>query len=295
MHTTCPECRTTFRVSPAQLDARRGLVRCGYCQAVFNAYDTLVPDAEAPAATPAESPDEASPAWDIPPPSLPESLKRERPEAEHDFSSEHDQADAEAADDDYILHLGAEDDKVPSPPPADSTDAILLSDLPTRERRAGASKVPWVLLNVALLLVLLGQSAYFLRGSLVAWLPELRPQLESACKTLGCRIPLASEVEALRIEASSLETDPEQPNRATLRVSISNRSRQAQQWPYLVLKLTDWRGIALAQRAFKPEEYLGKGATIAGGVAPMSEQEFRLDLDLTGLSASGYEVVAKYR
>lgn len=48
MRTTCPECRTTFRVAQAQLSARRGLVRCGHCQAVFNAYDTLLPDLEEP-------------------------------------------------------------------------------------------------------------------------------------------------------------------------------------------------------------------------------------------------------
>ncbi len=50
MQTTCPECRTTFRVSQEQLGVRRGLVRCGHCGAVFNAYDTLLPElADAPA------------------------------------------------------------------------------------------------------------------------------------------------------------------------------------------------------------------------------------------------------
>lgn len=44
MHTTCPECGTTFRVYQAQLGLRRGLVRCGHCNAVFNAYDTLQPE-----------------------------------------------------------------------------------------------------------------------------------------------------------------------------------------------------------------------------------------------------------
>ena len=50
MQTSCPACQTTFRVSQDQLGLRRGLVRCGQCNAVFNAYDTLLPElAEPPA------------------------------------------------------------------------------------------------------------------------------------------------------------------------------------------------------------------------------------------------------
>ncbi len=42
MLTRCPACETTFRVSSEQLKARQGKVRCGECQAVFNALDSLV-------------------------------------------------------------------------------------------------------------------------------------------------------------------------------------------------------------------------------------------------------------
>ncbi len=42
MLTRCPQCETTFRVTPEQLKARQGRVRCGECQEVFNALDTLI-------------------------------------------------------------------------------------------------------------------------------------------------------------------------------------------------------------------------------------------------------------
>ncbi|HTH39253.1 MAG TPA: DUF3426 domain-containing protein [Rhodocyclaceae bacterium] len=45
MFTRCPTCTTTFRVTPEQLKARLGRVRCGQCQAVFNALDSLVEEA----------------------------------------------------------------------------------------------------------------------------------------------------------------------------------------------------------------------------------------------------------
>lgn len=59
MLTRCPGCETTFRVTAEQLKARHGQVRCGACQKVFNALDTLV---EAPAiiATPVPPAEEAA-------------------------------------------------------------------------------------------------------------------------------------------------------------------------------------------------------------------------------------------
>lgn len=42
MKTRCPACATTFRVNPEQLKARAGKVRCGKCDSVFNALDTLI-------------------------------------------------------------------------------------------------------------------------------------------------------------------------------------------------------------------------------------------------------------
>jgi predicted Zn finger-like uncharacterized protein len=42
MLTCCPACTTSFRVTPEQLKVRAGKVRCGKCQTVFNALDSLV-------------------------------------------------------------------------------------------------------------------------------------------------------------------------------------------------------------------------------------------------------------
>lgn len=39
MRTRCPECGTVFRVTSEQLRRKAGKVRCGHCQAVFNAFD----------------------------------------------------------------------------------------------------------------------------------------------------------------------------------------------------------------------------------------------------------------
>ena len=48
-----PSCATHFRVTPEQLKARTGRVRCGECQNVFNALDSLI---EEPVVVPASMP-----------------------------------------------------------------------------------------------------------------------------------------------------------------------------------------------------------------------------------------------
>lgn len=46
--TTCPHCRTVFRVNPVDLGRREGLVKCGRCGAVFNGYETVAGSAMSP-------------------------------------------------------------------------------------------------------------------------------------------------------------------------------------------------------------------------------------------------------
>lgn len=78
-YTRCPECQTIFHVTPAQLEARGGLVRCGICASAFQADQHLfaalpgdhAPPAEAARTEPMAPPDAvttrpAIPADDLP-------------------------------------------------------------------------------------------------------------------------------------------------------------------------------------------------------------------------------------
>ncbi|HEY6897258.1 MAG TPA: zinc-ribbon and DUF3426 domain-containing protein [Rhodocyclaceae bacterium] len=49
MLTHCPVCATTFRITPEQLKARQGRVRCGQCATVFNALEVLIDETPATA------------------------------------------------------------------------------------------------------------------------------------------------------------------------------------------------------------------------------------------------------
>lgn len=70
MLTRCPTCTTTFRITPEQLKARLGRVRCGQCQAVFNALDALVEESSTLAPGLAGSNLAPPPSLPEPPPSV---------------------------------------------------------------------------------------------------------------------------------------------------------------------------------------------------------------------------------
>ncbi len=50
MYAQCPACLTTFKVTPAQLTARGGMVRCGICSAIFHAKQRLLQVSPTPGA-----------------------------------------------------------------------------------------------------------------------------------------------------------------------------------------------------------------------------------------------------
>lgn len=58
MITRCPACSTAFRVTPPQLQAQHGMVRCGLCAHVFDGFETLATqrDDPPPAAMQPETP-----------------------------------------------------------------------------------------------------------------------------------------------------------------------------------------------------------------------------------------------
>src|SRR3970282_1278136 len=67
--TRCAHCHTMFRITPEQLQAHGGQVRCGRCMQVFNGLAALVPDM--PAAPAMAEPAAASGSPAAVPPSAP--------------------------------------------------------------------------------------------------------------------------------------------------------------------------------------------------------------------------------
>ncbi|MDP2834618.1 MAG: DUF3426 domain-containing protein [Pseudomonadota bacterium] len=327
MLTTCPECHTTFRVTQEHLGLRRGLVRCGHCTVVFNAYDSLLAELVAPPDEPDKIEEERvgrksgfiapsaamssegagmKPARDTVPgavgagditPAFPTYMP-ETPPDEPD-KVEEERVGRKSG---FIAPSAAMSSEVPRESrmaDEETSDSILLSELPTRIKRATPTGRPrFILKRLAALLLgglLLLQTAVFLRAEIAAVLPATRPLLHALCQPLNCVVPLPRQLDKTAITASSLEHDAENKSRARLSLLLANRSGQIQTWPHIVLTLTDVRDAPVAQRVFAPKEYLAKDARLAAGMAAGEEQEIRLDLDTGTLAATGYALDLAYR
>ncbi len=271
--TLCPKCNTRFRISEQQFDACNGLVRCGRCQAVFDARENMQNDQPDP--------------------------RLDSPIAD----TVHEQVEDGAAQ--IGLHeIPAQFDNVHSSVAAIGNPANAAPFIRTREtaftRAAGDNtellplpeKPAWPLAaaNLALLLILLLQGAYLFRVQLAADIPGLKPALVSFCKFYRCTVPLPRRLDLMSIESSDLSADPAQPSVITLDAILRNQALYAQSFPNLELTLTDEQNRPLARRTFSPAEYLGSGNDEQQGLSPNRELNIKLNFDTTDLKPSGYKL-----
>lgn len=333
MVTTCPACHTRFRVTPEQMDAHGGDVRCGRCAKVFNAHaylehelEELQHEGQSRLAF-EEHGDRAA---------LPEEEAKQPPAAVEEAKVEEELEQLLQAADALLpeSRVGAEsfvpewreeelseppaaaefllpDSVVPAPAEPVTVEPVALAPLfvpePVPERPVVRDTFVeivdeprkrgffWLwLIGALLLLVSLGvQGLYFFRSDLAARQPEFKSFLQQFCGVLRCSIRLPANPDLLSIETSNLEADPQQANLVAVNAILRNRAKLAQEYPQLELTLTDTQDKMIARRIFAPGEY-AKSADLSRGMAPNEEVTVKLFLDLGDLQAAGYRVFLFY-
>ena len=260
IQTLCPGCGTAFRVTPDQLKAKQGKVRCGRCQHVFNAIDTLLdavtepilqPQPEFPvmqegdAETPVERPEMPAPAV---------------------------QAEASVPWPELELRLPG---KVKS------------------KRRVW----PWLLASLLALLVLVLQAMVQFRVELSVLSPELKPALLALCKPLDCELPLPHKSDLIAIESSDLYPDARNKQQLVLAATLKNRAPFAQDYPDLELTLTDNTDKAILRKVLTPADYLSKEVGTSTGFVAQGEIAVNLVLSYDNsesAAATGYRLYLFY-
>lgn len=283
MLTRCPHCQTHFRVTAEQLKIRQGKVRCGACQEVFDALDSLSDEASvmpplSPAAvvTVESIPTAANEAVDLPEQAAaePEPVVAEaeaQPEAEPEPIPEPEPSAQPAGEAESPV---AEEDWEPVPA------------VPARPRRW-----PWIIGILALLFVAAGQLAYIFRTELAVVAPELRPVLTGGCELLGCTLPRPLKPELVGIETSDLAPEG---NGLLLTALLKNRAPFEQDYPHLELTLTDTQDDALVRKVLTPADYLPAGQDAAQGFPARSEVAVKLSLVSDNVPAVGYRLYLFY-
>ena len=212
--TRCPNCATAFRVTPLQLQAHGGDVRCGHCSHIFNGFAALatmqepeavdlpgkkVPDKSESPEIPSisESPITALTDPEVSSPATANGTTQ--PEAAQTQSAQ-TQAASEVSPTTatepeasivresvrQVPHVSGALGSSPAEdyPPDDYTDEYAFHAAPSRK-----TPLAWGFASLFLLVVLAAQAIYFYRAQLSVIAPAARPFLEQYCELLGCTIP----------------------------------------------------------------------------------------------------------
>jgi predicted Zn finger-like uncharacterized protein len=277
--TRCPRCSTLFRVTPLQLQARAGKLRCGRCMQVFDGFHALAVEQTDTNDAAAGATPETAPAAAVPPPA----------------------ASAQA-------HAPLRRSAVPAGSADRKSDAQAVPRVPATaeatpdRRREAASAAPGTLrraTSVALWasacalagLLLVAQIAYVYRSELAARYPGAKSIISGVCDALGCSVPLPHKPDLVKIEASDVHrVDANRPQLIQLTATLRSYAGYYLAYPALDLVLTNANEHALARRIFVPREYLRQTRDARTGIPPNAEITIALDLDTGDLNAAGFRL-----
>jgi predicted Zn finger-like uncharacterized protein len=311
MATRCTTCGTIFRVVQDQLKVSEGWVRCGRCDGVFNAVESLFdlereapppwqPGSAAPTSAPVRSTDDTVPFDERPTEQDVAELDEDdriasrffHPEPEPDQLSPKDAvalrdrsefADARFDSDSADDAVGAADDGVTQAGSGAKPSFVRAADAQARWQTRRAR---WTLslCSILLLLVLGLQVAHHFRDALAAQWPQARPVLTHWCDWAGCHVDAPRRIEDITVENSGIAHAAAGTDSFRLSVTLRNHAAVAVKAPAIDLSLTDTQGQLIARRALNPDE-LGAASTV---IAPGAE------LPLQALISAGTGRVVGY-
>jgi predicted Zn finger-like uncharacterized protein len=289
MATRCTTCGTIFRVVQDQLKVSEGWVRCGRCDGVFNAVESLFdlereapppwqPGSAASSSAPVRAADDTIPFDERPTEQDVAELDEEDRIASRFFHPEpepaqHSPADALAPRDrtefadarfDSDLPDGAPDDDAA---PAGSGAKPSFVQAADAQARWQTRRARWALslCGVLLLLVLALQVAHHFRDGLAAQWPQAQAALTRWCAWAGCRIDAPRRIEDISVENSGIAHAAAGTETFRLSVTLRNHAAVAVKAPAIDLSLTDTQGQLIARRALSPDELGAAGSVIAPG------------------------------
>ena len=271
--TACPGCGTAFRVGQEQLDAADGLVRCGACDAVFDArahsMETVAPLPE----TATRSVDEEY---------IEGLLLGEAPSQPEPVNA----AQAQPAD----------SDAAPVSTSPQNTPASAMPRIPVEmplERRMDAvvrrRVVAWMT-GIVVAATLIGMQQLWLGRERHAQEPQLRPRYERLCELLGCELPPFRDLRLIRSTELLVRPDPARPGTLLIDASIVNKAPFAQAFPGIRIDFSDIQGAPVTSRVFAPREYLGAAELREGRMQPGDLLRIHIEMPDPGEHATNYEL-----
>jgi len=156
-------------------------------------------------------------------------------------------------------------------------------------RRPWGRWLGWGFLNVIALLVLAAQYVTYNFDEL-ARQDDYRPWLERVCPAVGCELPPRVDISQIRSSNLVVRSHPDFAGALVVDAIIYNRAPFPQPFPLLEVSFADIQGKPLAQRTFKPGEYLS--GELAGQREMPSQIPIHIALDILdpGITAVNYSL-----
>lgn len=229
MYTQCNHCKAIFRVTMKELTAAQGLLRCGECDAIFDAMKNLST-------------------------TLPEERRfahTDKPATTTGISAAPETDGKEFGN--IITDGGFFSKKALNP-------ATRKTSLPRKTgsgltRRIFSSR-NFLLIGIAALALLLMLQLLYTERNWLARNPLTSALSRQACSILGCEIKIPRDVSRINLLSRNVYSHPNTPDVLTISVSIQNDAVFAQPYPLIEISFLDKNNQVVALRRFTPGEYI---------------------------------------
>jgi hypothetical protein len=146
--------------------------------------------------------------------------------------------------------------------------------------------------SALLLVVLLGQAAWYQRERIFDALPGLRAHWQEWCHGKACALAPRRDVGLLHVVSRDVRDHPQFEDALLVNATVVNDAGFAQPYPVVELTLFDQAGVALGVRRFEPREYLDVSVDIDAGMQP--QQSIYVVLEIAGTSAEAVSFEFKF-
>ncbi len=284
-------------MTPEQVTAAGGRVRCGQCLNAFHVRGHLVDDLPdlMPAQPPADT--QAPPANQM--------LREEatRPDAGGDVPAVVRRPSGSLASDKTVEKVSRPESDARHPPSQHDVGEKTAEQAPTKSTADGhkasaksaassaknplpellkddaahllrAPRTSWYirlfqLVSVVLLLLAsLAQIAWFMPTEFLRRFPEARPWLSLVYGQLGRELPVPRDPSRIQLLSRDVRVHPQYRNVLVINAKVTNKAAFPQPYPSVWLTVFGVNGRVVGARGFRPEEYLTPAVDRAQGMLP---------------------------
>lgn len=151
------------------------------------------------------------------------------------------------------------------------------------------AKVLWGIFTAILLIAIAAQLAWFNRDYLLQRYPELRPWAENLCEKLDCEVSRVSSTAGIKLLNRDVRLHPNYQDTLLVNATMANRSDRVTPFPEIQFALFDTEGKMIAERKFRPAEYLDSSIDIRHGMPVDLPVHFVLEVTGPTHSAVSFE------